>query len=188
MTASSGAGGTSSARSRRADVTGIDDGAAHSMCAGQKLCDYFDRLLRCRESDPRQRAAGQSLQAFQRQRQMRAAFVARDGVNFIDDDGAAGCEHIAAGLRTQQDVQRLRGGHDDVRRPAPHAGALRLRGVAGAHHRPYLNVRYAKRHQLFANAAQRRLEIALDVVRQRLQRRDVDHARLVRQRSLRVLP
>ena len=39
-----------------------------------------------------------------------------------------------------------------------------------------------KRRQLFANAVERRLEIALDVVRQRLQRRHVHHARLVRQR------
>ncbi len=40
-----------------------------------------------------------------------------------------------------------------------------------------------KRRELFANALERRLEIALDVVRQSLQRRHVHHARLVRQRS-----
>ena len=169
------------------NVAAIDDGAARRVRAGQEPSNFLDRLLRGRQTYPGQCAPGQGLQALQRQRQMRAALVAGDGVNFIDDHGTAGREHVAAGLRAQQDVQGFRCGHHDVRRPTPHAGAFRLRRVAGAHHRTNLDVGQTQGHQLFANAVQRRLEIALDVVRQCLQGRNVHHARLVRQRRFESL-
>ena len=78
--------------------------------------------------------------------------------------------------------------HHDVRRCAPHARALGLRRVAGAHHGADRHIGQAERRELVADALERRLEIAMDVVRQRLQRRDVDDARLIRQRAREPLP
>ena len=55
-------------------------------------------------------------------------------VDLIDDHRArvAG-QHPPARLTGEQQVQRLGRGHEDVRRPAAHRGALGLRRIAGAH-------------------------------------------------------
>ena len=66
--------------------------------------------------------------------------------------------------RGHHQVERLRGRDQDVGRLAPHRLALALRRVAGAQ---------ADR-DLRADPLQRRAEVALDVVGERLQRRDVD--------------
>src|SRR5581483_2729460 len=59
------------------------------------------------------------------------------------------------------------GGRDeDVRRFAEHRLALALRGVAGAH----------RHRQIGADAAQRHAQVAVDVVGEGLERRDVDEA------------
>ncbi len=70
---------------------------------------------------------------------------------------------------------------------APHPGALRLRSVAGAHHCTNGHLGQIQHRQFFANAFERRLEIALDVIRQSLERRHVNDAGLVRQRSRKPL-
>ncbi len=155
--------------------------------ADQEPRHLFDGLLRRRQSDARQSGPRQRLQPFQRQREMRAAFVAGDRVDLIDDHGAAGGEHVAPRLRTEQNVQRFRGGHDDVRRLAPHARTFGLRCVSRAHHRANGHVRQIQGREFFTNTHQRCVEIALNVVRQRLQRRHVDHAGLIRQGRLHSL-
>ena len=60
---------------------------------------------------------------------------------------------------------------------AAHAPPLALRGVAGAH--PRIRGMPARRR----DAAQRRAQVALDVVAERLQRRDVEHARARHRRA-----
>ena len=82
----------------------------------QEARDLLDRLLRRRQADAQQAAAAQRRQPLERQRQVRAALVRRDGVDLVDDHGARGREHRAAGLGAEQDVERLRRGDDDVRR------------------------------------------------------------------------
>ena len=106
-------------------------------------------------------------------------------VDLVDDDGPRGRQHVAAGFGAEQDVERFRRRHEDVRRPAAHALALAGRRVAGAHPGADLDVGQARAAQLLADAGERRLEVLLDVVRQRLQRRDVDDLRLVRQTARR---
>ncbi len=88
----------------------------------------------------------------------------------------------------EQDVERFRRGDDDMRRAPAHALALARRRVAGAHPGADLDVGQALRAQRLADAGERRVEIRLDVVRQRLERRDVDDLRLVRQPSFEPLP
>ena len=92
----------------------------------------------------------------------------------------------AAGLRAEQDVQRLRRRDQDVRRRAAHA--RRARPAACRRCAPQVRISTSGRpcaRQLVADAGERRFEVALDVVRQRLQRRDVDDLRLVRQAARR---
>jgi len=55
-----------------------------------------------------------------------------------------------------------------------HAVAFARRRVAGAHPTADIDIRQTLRAQLVADARERRLEIAPDVVRQRLERRHVD--------------
>ena len=133
-------------------VTGIDDAALPrrprtgcraalaAMLADQKARDLLDGLLRRRQSDARQlpageAAAGERLEALQRKRQMCTAFVVRDGVNLVDDHGAARRQHLSPRNRGEQDVERLRRRDQNVRGCASHARPLALRHVPGAHHR-----------------------------------------------------
>ena len=76
---------------------------------------------------PQQRPLRDLLQPLERQRQVRAAPRADDRVNLVDDDRADRPQQLAAALRRQQQVQRLRRGHEDVRRRAQHGGAFGLR-------------------------------------------------------------
>ena len=74
---------------------------------------------------------------------------------------------ISFAPRREDQVQRLGRRDEDVRRVAPHLHPLALRRVAGAQ----------RDLQIGADPAQRRAQVALDVVGERLQRRDVDEAR-----------
>ena len=161
------------------DVPGVDDRAGRT--AGQEAPDLLDRLLRGGEPDAHQPRSGQRLEPLERQREVRAALVRRERVDLVDDDRARRPQHLAARLAGQQDVERLGRGDDDVRRALAHARALGLRRVAGANERADLDVGQAERLQFGADAGERRLQVALDVVRQRLERRDVDDVRLVRE-------
>ena len=154
---------------RRAIRTGPD----------QKARGLLDRLLGGREADPQQAIAAQRREALERQRQVGAALVRGERVDLVDDHGPRGGEHPAPGLGAEQDVEGLRRGDDDVRRRAAHALALAGRRVAGPHPGADLHVRQALRAQGVADAGKRRLQVTLDVVRERLQRRDVDDLRLV---------
>ncbi len=71
-----------------------------------------------------------------------------------------------------------------MRRALAHLAALGWRRVAGPHQRGHLDVRVAQRFQLGPDARQRRPQVALDVVRQRLQRRYVHDVGLVGERAL----
>ena len=83
--------------------------------------------------------------------------------------------------RAEQHVQRLGRRHQDVRGLAKRALALVGRRVAGAHGSADLDLRQSERRELGADSGERRLEVDPDVVRQRLQRRDVDDDRFVGQ-------
>ena len=72
-------------------------------------------------------------------------------------------QHLAA-LRGQQQEERLRRRDQDVGRLAEHRRALLLRRVAGAH----------RDRELRLEPGERPAQVALDVVVQRLQRRDVE--------------
>ncbi len=153
------------------DVAGADQEPRH----------FVDRLLRRRQAGARDACAGDRLQPFQAQREMAAAFAGRERMDLVDDHAAHRRQHLAAGDGAEQHVERFGRRHEDVRRQAQRLLALLGRCVAGAHGRPDFHVRQTERGQLRADAGERRFEVEPDVVRQGLQRRDVDDAGLIGQ-------
>ena len=70
--------------------------ASTLLGADQKPGDLVDRPLRGRQADPHRRRSHKCVEPFQRQRQVRAALVAGQGVDFIDDHRLARPQHLAA--------------------------------------------------------------------------------------------
>ena len=168
-------------------VADVDDaaigsaGRVHPRGPHQETRRVLDRLLRGRQAHARRPPTDQRIQSFQRQGQVAAALARQQRMDFIDDHRAHATQHRPAGLGAQQHVQRFRRGHQDVRRPLAQCGAFGLRGVAGAHRGADVDVGQGLRGQCLADAGQRRFQVQMDVVRQRLQRRDVQHQGGVRQ-------
>ena len=71
---------------------GVDDGDG---AAAEKARDFFERSLRGGEADALQRASAKVFEAFQRQREVRAALSADQRVDFIDDYGVDRAEGFA---------------------------------------------------------------------------------------------
>ena len=173
-------------------VAGIDDRDLRGLLAvlvgaDEQARHGADGVLGRGKPDALQAVAAERRQAFERQRQMRAALVRRDGVDLVDDHGPRRRQHPAAGFGAEQHVERLGRGHEDVRRLASHAGALVGRGIAGADQRADGDVGKAAESKLAPDPLERRFEIAVDVVRQRLERRDVDDMHGVRKPSVEPL-
>ena len=153
--------------------------------AGEKMGDRFDRILRGREADALQAVAAQSREPLQRKSEMGAALVRRDGVDFVHDHRPGARQHRAPGLRAKQDVERFRRRHQDMRRAAAHPLALGDGRVARSDPGADLDIGKPAPAELLPDAGQRRLEIVMDVVRQRLKRRHVDDLRRIGERRLR---
>ena len=106
---------------------------------------------------------------------MRAAFVVGDRVNLIDDDRVHAPQMLAALLGGEQDVQRFGRRDQDVWRRLQHGAPLRCGRVAGPHRGPHRGAQIPTLQRQLLNLPQWRLQIFLDVVRERLQRRNVHH-------------
>ena len=119
---------------------------------------------------------------------MRAALVAGDGVDLVHDDGSGAGEHGPPALAGEEDVERFRGGHQDVRRLPAHRLARRARGVAGAHHGADAGAGLPGLGQGAVDARERHFQVLVHVVAERLERRDVDHPGRVGQRRPAAVP
>ncbi len=110
-----------------APVSDVDDVRG----AAEEVRDFLDRPHGRREADAlRFRAAvahDQIVEPRERQREMRAALVARQRVDFIDDDRFDVGEQRARFGGGEQDVERFGRRDQHVRRLAQHARAFRLR-------------------------------------------------------------
>ena len=144
--------------------------------------DFFDRLLRGRQSDARGPIRKQ-VQPFERKRKMRAALVVGDGVNLVDDHRLDVAENRAAAVGGQKDVERLGRGDQDVRRALQHLAPLFHQRVAGADGGANLRHQQAALGGQCQDFAQRTFEILLNIVAQRFQRRDVENFGRVAQRA-----
>ena len=139
--------------------------ARHLLRAG--VC-VADSPMRCAVA-----AAGvahERVQALQRQRQVRAALGRRHRVDLIHDHPLDAAQNLPR-ARGQHQVQRLRRRDQDVGRRCAASAALALGRVAGADRHAHA------RDALRPDPPQRRAQVALDVVGERLQRRDVHQPR-----------
>ena len=98
-----------------------------------------------------------------------AALGRGEGVDFVDDDGAQPFEQPRRVLVAQEQAERFGRGQQHLRRPRALARLALGRRVAGARLDPDRQ----------AHLADRIDEVALDVDRQRLQRRDVERVEAV---------
>ena len=131
--------------------------------AGDEAADLLQRALRRGEADALHRLREQVVEPLQAERQVRAALRARDGVHLVQDHRLDRAEDRAR-LRGQHQEEGLGRRDQDVGRRAHDRRPLLLRGVAGADGHA----------QLRAEAGERPAQVPLDVVVQRLQRRDVE--------------
>ncbi len=166
-----------------AAMADIDD-LARALGSDQKARNRVYGLLCGGQPDAHQRPFAERLQPLQRQRQVAAALVAGDGVDLVDDHAAHIAQHLPPGLGAEQHVERFRRGDQDMRHPLAHRVALGLRCVAGAHSGANVHRRQAEPLQLGADAGQRLLEVDMDIVGQRLERRHVEHLGAVDQPAL----
>jgi hypothetical protein len=132
--------------------------------AGDEAADLLERALRGGEADALERLARQAREPLDREREVRAALRAGHRVHLVEDQGLDAAEGLAR-RRRQHQVERLRRRDQDVRRLVDQLAAL-LRGrVAGADTDAELRLQ----------AGERPAQVPLDVVVERLQRRDVEH-------------
>ena len=133
--------------------------------AGDEAADLLERALRRREADPLRGPLQQRVEPLQRERQMRAALGAGDGVDLVDDHGLDPAQRLAR-LRGQHQEERLRRRDQDVRRLLDQLPPLLLRRVARADADAEVGL----------DPGERPAQVPLDVVVERLQRRDVEQA------------
>ena len=119
-------------------------------------------------------AADEGVEALEREDEMCAALVVGHGMDLVDDDGADAGEIGARLFCGEQDEEGLRGGDEDVRRLLEHGAALGGERVAGAHGGADRRAEIAALEGELLYLLQWLFEILPDVVRERLQRRDVD--------------
>ena len=93
--------------------------------ADEQPRDGLDRALRGRQADALRRRVAQRLEPLEREREVRAALVARDGVDLVDDHGVDGAQQRATARAGDEQVERLRRGHDEARRLAHHRARAR---------------------------------------------------------------
>ncbi len=172
-----------------ADVDDLHFGRRRAVRGGshQQMRDRIDRVLCRRKPDAHQPIAAEVGEPLERQRQVGAAFVRCCRVNFIDDHRPCGRQHLAAGFRAKQDVERFRRRHHDMGRAAAHALAFGRRRIAGPYPGADLDSGQSAPAEMFANAGQRHFQIAVDIVRQRLEGRHIDNLGLVGEMSVQSL-
>ena len=122
-----------------AALADVDDRRAAAAPSDQQARRHLERPHRRRQADAlraARRRRHQRVEPLERQRQVRAALVGRDGVDLVDDHRAHVAQRPPPRLRRQQDEQRLRRGDQDVRRPPRRLAPLARGRVAGAHRRP----------------------------------------------------
>ena len=133
----------------------------------QELADPLEGPLRGREPDPLDRVVAgvlrELVEPLQGQRHVGAPLRRGDGVDLVHDQGLDAGQDLAR-ARADHQVERLGRRDQDVGRGLPHRPALGLGRVARAQ---------ADRDRR-ADARERGAQVPLDVVAQRLERRDVD--------------
>ena len=110
---------------------------------------------------------------------MRSPFVAGQRMNFIDDHCFHAAEHFAAFNTREQQVQRFRSGDQQMRRPAEHRRPIAVGGVAGADDGANWLRLVTGIESRLSQFRERHFQIAVDIVRKRPQRGNVNHTNAI---------
>ena len=105
-------------------MSGVHEGTV-ATGADEEAADVGQRFLRRAQTDALIRA-GERLEPFEGKGQMRAALVAKHGVNLVHDDRADCPQHLPPRVAREQDVQRLRRRDEHVRGRSCHTSPLAL--------------------------------------------------------------
>ena len=134
------------------------------VISNEKLADKLHRLLRSGKANARRRFISQRFQPLERKREVRAALIVGNRVNFIHNDRLDRAKQLAASSRSQQNIKRLRRGYQNMRGPLLHRQAFARQSVSGSHRRA--NHRHQETLPLsqLENLAQRDVEVSLNVV------------------------
>ena len=175
-----------------AHVPRIDDHAgairARQIPADEESRHALDRPLRRGQANSLDRFSRQCVQPRERKGQMRTPLVPDERVDFVDDDGTDGAEHAPPAFAREEDVERLGRRDHDMGRPRGHPRAIPARGVSAANHRADLDPGETQPLELARDAGEWHFEIPLDVVAERLERRDIEDPRLVPEGSGETVP
>ena len=134
------------------------------LAPAEEARDLVERALRRRETDALRRPPEQRLEALEGEREMRSALSTGERVDLVDDHHPQRREHPAPLRAGEQDVQRLGGRDQDVRRLAQHPRPVAGRRVAGADRDADLGEGNAGLLEPPLQLGERGLEVALDVV------------------------
>ena len=145
------------------------------LSSAQKPRHFIERPLCRRQTDALRWSSAARGQPFDGDREMRTALGRNQRVNLVDDDRLDAGEGVA-GVRRQHQVQGFRRGDQDVGRLALKSRPLGRRRVACSDGNRGNPVGIAACVGRLCDASERRLQVLLDVDRQRLERRDVHHA------------
>src|SRR5919106_1044400 len=151
----------------------VDNGGERLARSHQQAGRRLDRLHRRREADTDGRTPGDGLEPLEREREVRAALVAGQGVDLVEDDRLHRGEGGPRPFGGQVQVQRLGRGDEQVRGPADHHLPLPRGGIAGPH-RDGDRCRFvAELPGHLGDLGERLLEVGVDVDGEGLQRAQV---------------
>ncbi len=152
-----------------------DGGATTSTGCGatEEPGHLLDRAHRRRQADPLGGPLQQLVEPLEGDREVGAALGAGHGVHLVDDHGLDPAQRLAR-LRGEHQEQRLGRRDQDVGRAGRQLAALGRGGVAGPDAHRDVGDRGAEPVGGVPDAGQRRAQVALDVDRERLERRDVE--------------
>lgn len=127
------------------------------------------------EADALRPPCGRGVEAREREGEVAAPLIAHERVHLVDDDRVHPSEKLARPRRGEHEVERFGRRHEDVRRLPEDGRAGLLRRVASAERGSDGRRRETELGGGLADAGERRFEVLLDVARERLERRHVDH-------------
>ena len=145
----------------------------------QQTGDDFKRPLGGGKADASGRSMADVLQPFQAECQVAASFIASDSVDLIHDYGLGCAQHLTALFGCEQKVKRLGGGYHKSRRILHGSHPLGLRSVARTHEHREVGRFKTELAGALGDFFQRALQVFADVGGQGLERRDIDHLRLL---------
>ena len=158
----------------RLDPAGVDDGDL-AIGAAEKAGRLAQRALGGRQPDALRLGPGDRSQPFQAEGQMGASLGLGHRVDLVDDHPSDAGQDLPR-RAGEQEEQRLGRRDQDVGRVALDLPALTCRRIAGADRHADRRQRDPHALSLQTDTAQGRLQVALDVHRERLERRDIQDA------------